>query len=92
MKSHPEHTPAYVEFVVRVHADGRRERYATVHAVSPDGSPVRVTGPLSGQTAAFARDAVRTFLDEQRPPEGDKHRRVAIDPRAGRGFYRGRRA
>lgn len=92
MKSHPEHTPAYVEFVVRVHADDRRERYATVHAVSPDGSPVRVTGPLSGQTAAFARDAVQTFLDEQRQPEGDKHRRVAIDPRAERGFYRGRRA
>lgn len=82
MNSHPDHSPAYVEFVMRVHADGRRERYATVHAVGCDGSPVAVTGPLSGQLAVFAREAVRSYLEEQREPERDQRRRVAIDPRA----------
>jgi hypothetical protein len=31
--------PRYIEFVIRVHADGRRERHARLFVDGPDGRP-----------------------------------------------------
>lgn len=67
---------AYVEFIFRIHADGRRERRAIVYV--HDGDAVRpARTPLTGAAARGVIDAIEeTILAPQRM------RRIAIDPRA----------
>lgn len=65
--------PAYVEFVFRVHADGRRERSACVYVRRPDGTVVPAAGRLNGAVGEFAAEAVEEVV---------RLRRVAIDERA----------
>ncbi len=69
---------AYVEFVFRVHTDGKRERRATVYVHEGDAvRPART--PLSGAAAHGAMSAIEeAILAPQRA------RRVAIDPRPNR--------
>jgi hypothetical protein len=65
---------SFVEFVYRVHSDGRRERSAAVFVVDEDGrvvpGPVRPTGPLG----EFVADAVSEVAS-------GSFRRVRIDAR-----------
>lgn len=69
--------PAYAEFVFRVHADGRRERSATVYVRLEDGTLVTATGTLSGAVGEFAADAVAEAMHLDR----GTRRRVVIDER-----------
>lgn len=71
--------PAYVEFVFRVHADGRRERTATVYAHDQAGAIRLVRGKLNGKVGGFAADAVGEVVEFGKPPTGT--RRVQIDER-----------
>lgn len=81
--------PAYVEFVFRVHADGRRERTATVYAQHPGGTIRPVRGQLNGKVGQFAAVAVAEAVEL-----GDsrsKTRRVQIDERQFRAEWGRRR-
>jgi len=69
--------PAFVEFVFRVHADGRRERSAEVYVRREDGKLVTATGRLEGEIGAFAAEAVAEATQE-----GGGVRRVPIDGRS----------
>lgn len=76
--SNPPSTPpptAYVEFTYRVYDDGRRERFATVHEIRPDGM-VR-PGPRrpEGRLGRFVADAVGEV------ERGEPKRRVEIESR-----------
>jgi hypothetical protein len=72
---------SFVEFVYRVHSDGRRERSAMVFLVDETGrvvpGPVRPTGALG----EFVAGAVAEVAS-------GSYRRVAIDERAGRAASR----
>jgi len=50
--------PRYIEFVIRVHADGRRERHARVFVEGPDGAP-RLERRPQGPAAAWAEQVIR---------------------------------
>lgn len=64
--------PLYVEFVYRVHADGRQERRAQVTVRRGDGSVGPATGRLEGSVADFAADAIRRVVLD--PREEDRRR------------------
>lgn len=74
---HPDAEGASVEFVFRVHADGRRERFARVYVLDESGR--REPGPRrpEGALARFVADAIAE-ASELRP---SNRRRVAIDAR-----------
>lgn len=50
--------PRYIEFVIRVHADGRRERHAHLYVQDQDGD-VRLERRPSGQAAEWAQRMIR---------------------------------
>lgn len=70
--------PAYVEFVFRVHADGRRERTAVVYARHPGGAVRPVSGRIDGNVGQFAAEAVAEAVELGKPRDA---RRVQIDER-----------
>jgi hypothetical protein len=72
--------PAYVELVLRVHANGRRERTATVYAKRADGTPVPVHGRL-GKLLEAAMSEVSDLERDPRTKAGKGVRRVTIDAR-----------
>lgn len=80
--------PAYVEFVFRVHADGRRERTAVVYAQHPGGGVRPVSGQLNGKVGQFAAEAVAEAVELGKPHDT---RRVQIDERQFRGEWGRRR-
>jgi hypothetical protein len=78
--------PDYVEFVYRAHADGRRERYATVHAHEPGGPVRQTTGALTGPVAEFTRNAVAEYVAPRSSAAaaGSSTERRLVERRAGR--------
>jgi hypothetical protein len=50
--------PRYIEFVIRVYADGRRERHAHLFVEGPDGAP-RLERRPQGRAAAWAEQVIR---------------------------------
>lgn len=89
--------PAYVEFVFRVHADGRRERTATVYAQDQVGVMRPVRGTLNGRSvgspparsprsSTSARRATRR--GEFRSISATSAQRAAGDSGASRRFFR----
>ena len=50
--------PRYIEFVIRVHADGRRERHARVYVDDGQGG-ARLERRPEGEAAAWAEGVVR---------------------------------
>jgi hypothetical protein len=50
--------PRYIEFVICVHADGRRERHARLYVDGPDGQP-RLERRPQGRAAAWAEQMIR---------------------------------
>ena len=68
-----------VEFVYRVYADGRRERFATVLFPTTDGKLVAGTRRPSGRVGSFVAKAVSEW------------RRIGIDPRGEESAGYGRR-
>ena len=70
--------PAYVEFVFRVHADGRRERIATVYAQDQGGTVRPIRGKLNGEVGEFSAEAVAEVVELGLPR---KTRQVPIDDR-----------
>lgn len=88
-KVHEELEPAFVEFIFRVHADGRRERIATVYARDEAGALRPVRGALGGAVGEFAAHAVAESAGVASP--SSRRRRVSIDERrvsGGRGARR----
>jgi hypothetical protein len=51
--------PRYIEFVIRIYADGRRERHAHLFVEGPDGRPRRERRP-QGSAAEWAEQMIRT--------------------------------
>lgn len=76
---------AVVEFVIRVHADGRRERVARLLVPGPDGQlvngPSRPTGPLGRFTAAAVGEALDSVAGNTDTDPAPRRRRVPIDER-----------
>jgi hypothetical protein len=50
--------PRYIEFVIRVHADGRRERHARLYVEDGEGGG-RLERRPDGEAAAWAQRMVR---------------------------------
>lgn len=63
---------AFVEFVVRIHESGKRERHATVYITDERGVAWRAENAPTGELGRFVARAVGEIID---PPK----RRVAID-------------
>jgi hypothetical protein len=71
---------AVVDFVFRVHADGRRERFARILVVDPKRRLVTRVNHPTGTLAQFVLDAVR---EAEREFGFRQQRRVVVDARAG---------
>jgi hypothetical protein len=65
--------PRYIEFVVRVHRDGRRERHARLYVDDGHGN-VRLERRPTGQAAEWAQQMIR---DEWLPMRRRQDRRRA---------------
>lgn len=60
--------PRYIEFIIRVHADGRRERLARLYVEGRDGEP-RLERRPEGSAAAWAEQVIRDeWIPLRRPP------------------------
>lgn len=71
--------PAYVEFVFRVHANGRREQVARTYAKDRRGRVREVRGALGGEVREFTLEALEEVAEVREPHRSA--RRVEIDPR-----------
>jgi hypothetical protein len=67
--------PRYIEFVIRVHADGRRERHARLYVQAPDCS-VRHERRPEGKAAAWAQEVIES---EWMPLRRREQRRRSAD-------------
>jgi hypothetical protein len=65
--------PRYIEFVIRVHADGRRERHAHLYVEGPNGEP-RLERRPQGRAAAWAEQLIREEWIPLRRARQRRHR------------------
>lgn len=78
----------FVEFVFRVHADGKRERFAATYVTDPNGAVRRASDRPEGALARFVAEAVAEATGARRVSVDDRTRPSAA---AGEGRMRARR-
>ena len=69
---------AFVEYTVRIHTDGRHERFARLIVTDTDGQQRSGPSRPTGELGRFTERALAEALGLPRP---DRGRRVAIDAR-----------